>query len=369
MDEQEFSIQESTFAKMLEQKKKMGYDKKSWDEWLLHIFDSTSIAEPSQTEIERVMEKIYYEKWYTTWVQNFALNLHDIWNDSSARNLDPTIKNSNYTAEKHSAIVIGRGPSIKKHGHLELLANSSYGGTIVCCDAALETVLKAGITPDKFPNFFVVGIDPAEEMKKFFKDEIVHKYGKEINGVFTAVVHPETVANARRAGIKMHWAHALFDYGEGKKSFNNISALMVRAKNHTDGLPAVQTGGNVGTASWFVSWQILKRSTVCLIGINHGWNEDDPWEIITTHGYTSTSPEIDKNSVTFKKLFPKIYNPDFNCYCILDPIFQYYSSALRDFIARSPSWVNTINATEGGTIFGERIKCITFENFLSEYKN
>ena len=365
MNDEEISINENTLKKLLEQKKKMGYDEKSWDEWFDHLTNSKNSP---QNEIEKVMEKLYYDKWYGTWIQNFALNLNDIWNESSAKELALTSNNADPNFQ-NSAIVIGRGPSIKKHKHLELLANSDYDGTIVCCDAALENVLKSGITPDKFPKYFVVGIDPAEEMKKFFVDDIVHKHGNKIKGIFTTVVHPETVLNARKSGIKIHWSHALFDHGEGKKSFNQISALMVRAKHHTDGLPAIQTGGNVGAASWFVSWQILKCSTVALIGINHGWNEDDPWEIITTHGYTSSPPEMDKNNPAFKKLFPKIYNPDFNCYCILDPIFQYYSNALKEFIRRSPSWVTTINATEGGTIFGERISCMKFVDFLKKYKN
>ena len=55
---------------------------------------------------------------------------------------------------------------------------------------------------------------------------------------------------------------------------------MVRAKNHVNGLPAIQTGGNVGTSSWFISWQILKCATVALIGINHSWEETDPIELI-----------------------------------------------------------------------------------------
>jgi hypothetical protein len=111
----------------------------------------------------------------------------------------------------------------------------------------------------------------------------------------------------------------------------------------------------------------LKCSTVVLIGINHGWNEDDPWDIITSHNYTHSPVEMDKNSVAFKKLYPKIFNPEFNCHCILDPIFQFYSNAFKEFISRSPSWVTTINATEGGSIFGDRIKCITFENFLKNH--
>lgn len=319
-------------------------------------------------EIEKIMEQVHYDKWYETWVKNFAINLNNIWNESSARNLDPT-KISTYESKENSAIVIGRGPSIKKHKHLELLANSNYRGTIVCCDGALINALKAGVTPDKFPEYFVVTIDGREDIKKYYNDEIVNKYGNKINGIFSTVAHPASVEYARQAGIKIHWVHALFDYGEGKKSFNQISALMVRAKNHLHGLPGIQTGGNVGVSSWFVSWQILKRSTIALIGIDHGWNEDDPWELITSHGHEFPPPKLDKNSPAFKKLFPKIYNPHFDCYCILDPVFQYYSKAFKEFISRTPPWVATINATEGGTIFGERIECTTLQNFLNRYKN
>ena len=77
--------------------------------------------------------------------------------------------------------------------------------------------------------------------------------------------------------------------------------------------------------------------------------------------------EIDKNSETFGKLFPRVYNPDFDCYCILDPIFQYYSAGLKEFISRSPEWLKTINATEGGCIFGERVESMKFKDFLSNF--
>jgi len=158
----------------------------------------------------------------------------------------------------------------------------------------------------------------------------------------------------------------LFDYYEGKKSFNQISAMMVRAKNHSKGLPAIQTGGNVGTSAWFIAWRILKCKKIGLIGIDHSWNENDSWEKIVSHGHdTPNQVKIDPDSELSKKLFPKIYNPDFNCNCILDPIFQYYSSALKEFIQRSPKWLKTINATEGGCIFGENITSMTLKSFLT----
>ena len=319
-----------------------------------------------QHNLEEVMKKTHYEN-FEEWVTNFALNLPDIWTEKSARELDPSVV-PNYKKENHSAIVIGKGPSINKHKHLKLLAESNYQGAIICCDGKLIDALNAGITPDKFPKYFVVTIDPYSSIIEHYDNPIVDKYGDRIKGIFTVLTNHDTVERARQAGIQIHWIHSLFDYNEGKKSFNKISALMVRAKNHLNGLPAIQTGGNVGSSSWFISWQIMKCTTVALIVINHGWEEDDSWETIVTHGNNSEiSKNIDRNSSTFNKLFKKILNPDLNTYCILDPLFQFYSEALKEFISRSPSWVTTINATEGGSIFGERIRSMKFSDFLHDY--
>jgi hypothetical protein len=311
--------------------------------------------------MQEIMKKANYDVWYDKWVTNFTLNLNDIWDGLSARTLTP--ENEIHTRNK-SAIVIGRGPSLTKFKHLEILANSKYEGAVVCCDSILINALKAGVTPDKFPNFYVTTIDAGDDMAACYDDEIVNKFGEKINAIFTTVVSPLVVQRAKKARMKIHWLHALFDYNEGKKSFNQISASMVRTKTHSHGLPAIQTGGNAGTSSWFICWKILKCSTVVLIGIDHGWNETDSWDKIISHGYGLSNVKIDMNSPSFKELFPKIYNPEFDCYCILDPIFIYYSGALKEFISRSPSWLTTINATEGGSIFGERIKCMSFSDFI-----
>jgi hypothetical protein len=312
--------------------------------------------------IEKVMENVYYENLFDKWVQNFALNLNNIWNEPSARELT---LNQNNSDENSSAIVIGKGPSLKKQNHLKLLAESDFKGSIICCDGILIECLKSGVTPDKFPKFFVVSIEAADDLEKYYDHELVRKHGKNISGLFSTVSDPTAIDVARKSGINIHWFHALFDYSEGKKSFNNISALMTRSKKQTNGLPGLQTGGNVGTTSWFVAWQILKCKTIALTGIDHGWNIDDPSELmILAHGGKNT--EIDESTSSFRRLFPQIYNPEFDCTCVVDPIFQYYGKALKEFIKRSPEWLTTINATEGGTIFGDRILCTKFSKFLKD---
>ncbi|MEM2160080.1 MAG: 6-hydroxymethylpterin diphosphokinase MptE-like protein [Candidatus Nitrosotenuis sp.] len=323
-----------------------------------------SSSKELQKSIEDIMKKKQYEH-FEEWVTNFSLNLPSIWNERSAKELTPSVSTEQ---KENSAIVIGRGPSINKHEHLKLLASSDYRGTIVCCDGKLIDALNAGVTPDKFPKYFVTTIDPYPSIKQHYEHEIIKSYGSNIKGVFTVITNPNVVERARQSGIQIHWLHSLFDYNEGVKSFNNLSALMIRARNNLHRLPGIQTGGNVGTASWFIAWQILKCSIVALIGINHGWEEDDSWETIIHHNNKSEISEvIDRNNPLFNKLFRKIYNPDFNCNCILDPLFQFYSEALKEFIERSPEWVTTINATEGGSIFGNRIKSMKFKEFLEKY--
>jgi hypothetical protein len=324
-----------------------------------------------QNSIETIMKNLHYQS-YDEWIKNFALNLPEIWNEESANKLKPKINPESFHNNNHS-IVIGRGPSLKKHKHLELLASSNYNGSIVCTDGSLISVLESGITPEKFKKFYVVTIDPYKYAKKFYDNKIVDKFGNKISAIFSTISNPLVVQRSRESGMKICWVHSLFDYHEGKKSFNQISALMVRAKNHSKGLPGIQTGGNSGTASWFISWKILQCNIVTLIGINHAWEEGDSWEKIITHGRSLDSErkheqvKIDQNSSNFKKLFKKIHNPDFDCNCIIDPLFQFYSNALKEFISRSPEWLITINSTEGGSIFGERIKSMKFYDYLQKY--
>ena len=115
------------------------------------------------------MAKLHYES-FNKWVENFSINLPDIWNEPSAKKLSP---NDDLEQKDRVAIVIGRGPSIDEKNHLQLLANSNFKGSIICCDGKLIDVLNAGITPDKFPNFYVITIDPYPLAKKFYDDEII----------------------------------------------------------------------------------------------------------------------------------------------------------------------------------------------------
>lgn len=354
-DELHFELNESTLKKILKIKDQMGHADKTWDEWFQIIFDEKS-NESIQDKIERIFEKNTLDRYYDEWIKNFSSNLNFIKNESSARELIPEKNDS-----KSSALVIGRGPSIKKHNHLQILAQSNYQGSIVCSDGSLINVLKSGITPEKFKNFFVVTIDTQDRQKKSYDDPIVKKFGSQIRCILSSTVSPETYKIVKESGMKIYWIHTLVDYDKGKSSFNYITSVMTKTENNPKGLPAIQTGGNVGTSSWIIAWNILKHSHVGLIGIDHGYYTDER----TSDDHVL--PNKNNDTLEFRKAYPKIYNPIYDVTCIQDPIFQYYSNALKEFIVKASKFVKTINATEGGTIFGEGINCDSLKNFIQKY--
>lgn len=355
-------IEHDILQKMIKKKKEMGFEDKNWNEWFGELFSEVSEKNVEDT-IEKVFRNSAYDKYYDDWIRNFVLNIENIWNGHSARDLIPQKDND---LASSSAIVIGRGPSIKKHNHLQSLVDSEYTGTIVCSDGALQSVLNAGVNPDKFKKFFVVTIDTQEHARNLYMDLIVQKHGKKIKCILSTTVPPTTYEEIKKTGMEVFWVHTLFDYDKGKTSFNYISNVMAKSKNHEKGFPGIQTGGNVGTSAWVIAWSILKCNPVALLGIDLGYPAEMTWEEIDK--YHKLPEGIDKNSEVFKKAFPTIYNPDFNCYSKQDPKFQFYSNAFKEFIPKASKWVKTINVTEGGTLFGNGIQSMTFRRFLDEYK-
>jgi len=354
-------IENSTLQKMIAKKKEMGFDNKNWNGWFEALFGVSKKKDSTINKIENTLKRKTYENFYDQWIINFAHNLEKIADGYSARKLRP----KNNKIKKSSAIIIGRGPSINKNNHFQLLQNSNFKGAIICSDGALPNVLRAGITPKKFKNFFVITIDANLSVQNFYKDRYVKKFGDKIKCILSTTVPKTTYDAIDKTGMKIYWLHTLFDYNKGKSSFNYISGIITRAKGHKNGLPAIQTGGNVGTSAWVVAWSILKCTHIGLIGIDHGYTIDTSWEEICR--YHEIPSKINQQSRAFKKAFPTIYNPEFDCYCKQDPIFQYYSNALKEFIPKAPKWVKTVNATEGGAIFGKGIECIPFRDFLKKY--
>jgi hypothetical protein len=302
------------------------------------------------------------------WMYNFARNVSEILDGYSVRKLGKftTLVNSELKfSPKDSAIVIGAGPSIDENNHLDLIKNSNFQGTIVCTDRMLIPCLKNGITPKKFPNFYVITIDPVQRITKYYNDPIVKKFGKKIHTSLSTCTSPDVVSICKKFGIKIHWFHPLIDNYKKSTSINKLMNMMSKSMKNPKGFPGLQTGGNVGTAAWVFSWAVLGKSPVALIGINFGYNENT--NIIDTPHYNEFIKISNGEHNKAKKYYKTISNPYTKSKILVDSIFDYYREAFCNLVTLTPIWVRTINATQGGSLFGKRIELETLEKFLLNY--
>ena len=104
-----------------------------------------------------------------------------------------------------------------------------------------------------------------------------------------------------------------------------------------------------------------------LIGLNMGVDCDTPIE--KTQHYEQVLNHFDNNKSKVGKRYRRVFNEDLGTESLLDPVFDFYREAFLDLVVRTPRWINTINATEGGSLFGKRIKNMRFVDFLGTYKN
>lgn len=298
------------------------------------------------------------------WLQNFARNLPYILEGNNIRNLS-VFQNGN-TINNHSpsksAIVIGKGPSVYEKKHLEILSASQYNDTIICSDIMLITALKQGIVPEKFTDFYVLTVDGDSEQAEFYDDPLVEKYSDKIKVILSTCTSPEVMKVCKKFELDVFWFNPLIDDFRKEGSFSKIMNMMTKSEKNPKGIASLQTGGNVGSNSWVFSWAILGRSPTILIGVDFGYPASTSIE--ETQHYEHLLKCYNNDVERVKNDHKIIYNKDFDCDVLLDPIYDFYREGFCNMAIHTPKWVRTINSTEGGSLFGERIETMKFSEFL-----
>jgi hypothetical protein len=376
----------------------------SWFEWFKYITRNVAL-EP--TLAERIQEGTY-RTMQKKWMSNFADNLPYIrfgdqaaltypadYTQKTIANLaipEPVIEGEEdfekttpvlgfpvtYDDSKgirvkypptRSAIVVGRGPSLFKHKHPELLAtairNGEYNGLIVASDGALIPLLEAGIVPH-----VVTTVDGSPAIKKWFDHPLVEEHGNKIAWIASVTVDNSVYQTARKAGLQVYWFNPMFDDWHQIESFTRLQRLMSRTDKYIRGVPAANSGGCAGNCAWIMAVELFKCSPVCLIGMDAGYPEGTNLE--ETHYFKGALKEAGGDVNIIRKAYPVYYHPVFKTKSFADIIFNNYRNALIEAQQDTKLWYRlyggTINATEGGTIWGEGIKCMPFKQFLTEHK-
>ena len=197
------------------------------------------------------------------------------------------------------------------------------------------------------------------------QDKIVKKHSKGITAIMSTCTIHKTIEICKNYGLNMFWFHPLIDDYRKQGSVSKIMNMMSKSDKNPDGLPGLQIGGNVGCFSWIFSWAILGCSPIGLIGLNMGVDGDTPLE--KTQHYIPVLDHFNNDKSKVGKFYRKVFNKDLGTESLLDPLFDFYRTAFLDLVVRTPRWTKTVNATEGGSLFGKRIKNMKFVDFLNAY--
>lgn len=219
-------------------------------------------------------------------------------------------------------IVIGAGPSLERYKQLETLSKSKYKGKLVITDLILEKALKAGITPDKFPNYYVVSSEDSGNVEPLFHHDIIGKWASKMKII-------------------------LFTVHKDVETYIKNLQMTVRIRNDTYETSLL---ANVGGMCWFVAWEYLHCNEIVMIGMNHS----HPVEHLNNF-------PIKYQTLFFRTGHNKFWNNDY----VLDPIYQYFSQTINEMLALMPNNIITINCTQEGAIF-ENVENMKLNDYLKK---
>jgi len=334
-------VYEVTHRKLLKMKNDIGLGDISWSEFFDKITEDIFLLD----DVNAIIQKATRDNLLKVWCVNFGDNLEDIRNGKTIRDLVPLEAQENENVVLGPGVVVGRGPSIYKHKHLNLLAKSNFKGAIVASDGSLIDCLKRGVIPTH-----VVSVDGNNELIwKWYDDPLVDKYGSKIKAILCVSVAHNVVERCKKAGIEIFWFNPQFDDYRRNDSFTKLQMLMTRSEKNPGGAPNVTCGGNAGCTSWVLSTGLLRRSPVGLIGIDLGYLEETPLE--ETAYYKQVMDSTNGNINIIAADIKMVNNPFFKVKAKADTIFRQYRSAWLDILKQMRPNIRTINCTEGGTLF------------------
>jgi len=282
-----------------------------------------------------------------------------------------------------SAIVISAGPSLHRNNMLQRIKDLEFEGTIIAVDGTYARCIKAGIIPD-----YVLTLDPhPTRMVRWFGDPnleknlegdsyfsrqdldvslrdnsnkenkktiaLINKYGKGKKLVICSSAPKNIVDRARDIGFESYWWAPLVDNPEESDS-------LTRKMIHETKLPAMNTGGTVGTAAWVFALTVLKIPKIAVVGMDLGYYADDT-SYLQTQCYNSLVREVGEDNVY--DYYPEFVYPITGERFFIDPTYYWYRSNMLDLISSSKSVI--YNCTGGGTLVGQGIECLEIEDFLN----
>lgn len=341
-------VSDTTYMKLLKRKAEDKFEDADWGEWLRFLVRRVNLNPTITEQIHKGTKELL-----PMWMKNFAENLSLIREGKTLRELIPK------GDPEGRAIIIGRGPSVFRKKHLELLKKSNYKGLVISTDGMLTECLKEGVVPD-----YVVSVDGSPVCEKWYNDPLVKEHGSKITSVLCTQVSPKVTKRVIDACFKgPYWFVPSTDVVADRDSITRVQLLMTCSEKNPNGTIAMESGGNVGSTSWVLAWNILKRKDICLIGMDYGYPDDMPLE--ETYYFDKTVSCI--GALHANIYYETVFHPHFQTKSKIDPAFKSYRQSFFDMLMAAPDNIKTVNCTESGTLFLDPyLKCMYFRDWLAE---
>lgn len=283
----------------------------------------------------------------------------------------------------NNAIVIAAGPSVKRKNAASQIKENQYKGAIIATESAMSYCLRNGILPD-----LVTTLDPhATRIVRWFGDpkldeatlreddyfsrqdldqnfsdqlkanqemiELLGRFGKGMKIALATSASQAVVERVLEIGMEVYWWNPMFDDPDSPQS-------VTRELFEMNGLPCVNAGGNVGTASWMMAHAVLEKKRVALVGVDFSYYDETPYQ--NTQYYHEIVNLVGKDRLD--EVFIRVFNPHLQIWFYTDPAYMWY----RQVFLEMAQDVNckTYNCTEGGILFGEHVEFVPLKQFLED---
>lgn len=280
-----------------------------------------------------------------------------------------------------SAVVIAAGPSLRRRNPVPILMERDWKGATVITESALSHCLKQGYLPtcavsvDPHPLRIVRWFgDPELDDKRMadddyfrrqeqdtsFADEkakndellaLMNEYGPQVHIALGTTSSPDVVKRVHEIGMKVFWFNPMLDDPDQPDS-------LTMELHRRNGLPCMNSAGNVGGACWMVAHAVLNKPRVAVTGMDFGYYGDTP--LINTQYYYEAVALAGEDKVD--DLYVDIYNPHTDEWYFTDPAYYWYRSAFLEMTEDADC--DTYNCSGGGTLFGDSVKWASLDEFL-----
>ncbi len=283
--------------------------------------------------------------------------------------------------EGDSAVIVAAGPSVRRQNPAKVLAERGYRGMVLSTDSGIAHCLRHGLVPH-----LVVSLDPhptrivrwfgdptireqdleeddyyrRQDLDPVFADEmraneeiiaLMHRYARQMRIALSTSTSIAVVERAIDAGMQIYWWNPMLD--DPDKPGSRTRELM-----DMNGFPALNAGGNVGSASWMIADAVIGKRRVALTGMDFGYYGDTP--LSSTQYYREAVDMVGLERAP--ELFSRIYNPYVGAWFVSDPAYQWYRECFLEMVQEGEC--ETYNCTEGGILFGPGVIFCNLEQFL-----